>query len=258
MSLIVNDKNINQIITISRKFYDDTFNENSSNIKIYASDNIPKDAKIFSEHVIVPDNLEKLYGVYIEPNIKSSVTTILIKYNAFNETGAPFAGTLMHELTHASDFEKFNLEYCNGNWINIRKHKYYSAMCFWSEYHAKVIEIIHSKILLSILRYEGYIYNPDFIKREMLNYQLPRYNYEIVDLIDNNEATLDSIFQYCGRLYVCKMYDSNLNLTNIIPQQVFNAFPDIIELYNWLNPIQTYYDVSSKLDELTSSLSNFV
>lgn len=131
-------------------------------------------------------------------------------------------------------------------------------MCFWSEYHAKVIEIIHCKILLSILRHKGYVYNLEFIRKEMLNYQLPRYNYEIATLIDNNKATLDSIFQYCGRLYVCKMYNNDLSLINIIPQQVFNVFPDIIKLYNWLDPLQTYYDISSKLDELTSLLSNFI
>lgn len=256
--MIKNDQEINKIINISKWYYSKTFRKNVDSIQIYASDNIPKDIKIFSDDIIAPNDLNKLYGGYIEPNIKSSIPIILIKYNAFNEDGSPFAGTILHELTHASDFEQFNLEYCNGNWLYLRKHRYYSAMCQWSEYHAKIIEIAHVRILISILYPDKYTYNLEFIKNEMINYQLHRYNQEVTKLIDDNDATLDTIFQYCGRLYMCKTYKHQLNIKDVIPKQVYEVFPDIISLYNWLEPLQTYSDISSHLDELTSLLCNFI
>ena len=258
MALIKDNKNINDIISTSKKYYKDIFKGNVDNIQIYASDNIPVDIKLFSDNIVSPNDLNKLYGGYIEPNIKSSIPVILIKYNAFRENGAPFAGTILHELTHASDFEQFNLEYCSGNWLYLRKHKYYSAMCRWSEYHAKIVEIVHMRMLTSILYPDKYVYDLKFIRDEMINYQLHRYNNEIAKLIDDNDATLDTIFQYCGRLYVCKTYENQLNIKDIIPKQVYEVFPDIIFLYNWLEPLQTYTDISPHLDELTSLLCNFI
>ena len=108
------------------------------------------------------------------------------------------------------------------------------------------------KKLLSILQPELYTYDLNLVKQEMQEYQLSRYNKEIIEIINNEDTDLYSFFQYCGRLYACKIYNNNLNIKNIIPQEVYQTFPDIILLYNWLEPLQTYFDISSRLEELTS------
>ena len=125
---LINNKKINTIIEISKKYYKTVFQEDISNIQIYVSDDIPNDINLFSENIIFLKNKEKLYGGYIEPNTKSSVATILIKYELFEEYGAPYTGTILHELTHAVDIKKFNLEFCNNNWSYLREHKYYGAL----------------------------------------------------------------------------------------------------------------------------------
>lgn len=122
----------------------------------------------------------------------------------------------------------------------------------------KIIEIVYMRILLSILQPNEYIYDIDFIKYEIINYQLPRYNNGIVNMIKSHEATLGHIFQYCGRLYVCKKCNGNLNIKNIISKEVYEIFPDIFSLYSYLSPLQTYDDVSPHLEELTLLLCNFI
>lgn len=208
MSIIKNDDYINKVVTLTKEYYEFTFNENFNDIEMDVSDNINEDTKLFIDtiNLVLPENTS---GRYIKPNDLLSVPLILVKYDLFNQNGCSYIGTILHELTHASDYGKFNNEYCNGDWSILEENINYSVLYLWSEYHAKVVEIIHMRKLISILFPDQYIYNEEEIKNEMTNYHLPRYNNELVETLNNGQITFSEIFKYCGRLYTCELYNLN-------------------------------------------------
>lgn len=257
MALITNNNLANEIIKNSKKYYEVTSKENFDNIQIFISANFDEDSKLFIDTADRP-SANNLSGMYIEANPVSTIPTILINANLFNQPGCPFLGTILHELTHASDFAQFVTEYCNGDWFCLKKNPNYEALHLWSEYHARVFQIIHMRILATILFPDNYNYDTKTIGENLKNNHLSDYNKDLNDAIAEDNITLVEIVKYCARFYVCQLYNPELSLYDNLPQAIYNYFPDIIRFYDDLKPLQTYKDASSKFSMLTSLLKNFL
>lgn len=257
MSIIENNSNANQIIQFSKNYYESITNESFHNIQIFISDNFDEDVKLFIDTTGKP-SANNANGLYIEANSLSSIPTILIKADLFNQDSYPYLGTILHELTHASDFEHFVSEYCNGNWLSLKENANFSIMRLWSEYHARIFEILHMRVLASILYPNDYNYDINTIKEEMKNYQLAYYNTEFNNKLAEQNITLVEIVTYCARFYVCQLYNPELSLSDNLPPSIYDYFPCIIYFYDALKSLQTYRDSSPYFSVLGSLLNNYL
>lgn len=257
MPLILNDQHINNTIKTVIQYFEIMFNEKINDINIYPSDDVDEDTSLF---IVVKEKLKmNPNGRFIEPNEISPNSTILIKYDLFYKDGYPAISTLIHELTHTSDYKKFCNEYCNGNWSSIREQPIFNVMYYWSEYHARITQIIHMRVLLSIILSDESIAEKQSVKEEFLKYQFPRYKQELISALNSNNDVFDlvEIFKYCARFYICQYYNNELKIEEHIPECVFKYFPDIIKLYYDLLPMQSYEDASKNFKYLSLMLWRF-
>lgn len=253
MALIKDNKYINNIIKITQNYYSNIFNEKVGKVNIFCTDNMVKDVSLFTNNI---SGLIESNGLFIEPNIINNIPTILINYKQFlYEFPDSAIATILHELTHVSDYQKFIKEYCNNNWINIRDNSIFPAFYFWSEYHARITEILHMRIAISNID-KNYIYDENQVKIEMLEYQLPMYNKEIENLIENNNANIKDIFKYCARFYCCEVFNDDIFLIDYIPINSYKSPVNIIKLYDFLKPLQTYEKATNYFSSLNEILLN--
>jgi len=259
MALIKTETYINQVIQASKVYFQNILSEEINDIDIYVSNNINEDVGLFSDEYEEDDlSASNPNGTYIKPNKLSQNSVILISYELFYKSGYPFIATILHELTHAVDYNKFNKEYCNGNWDELRKHPVYKIMYCWSEYHARIIEITNMRILISLLFPDQYTYDIEEIKKEMIKLQLPRYNQELIDVMNKGKLSLSEIFKYCARIYSCKLFNKELSINDNIPKSLYDYFPSIKSLYNDLEPLQTYETASAEFNHMKFMLNNFL
>ncbi len=247
--------NIDNIIEITTKFYTYTFKEPVENVNILCTNNLINDIDLFIE-----SNNPKptdTNGLFIEPNSISSMSTILINYQQFLRRYPDSAiATILHELTHFSDYQKFVKEYCNNDWLIVRRHMLFPAFYYWSEYHARITEIIYMRILLSIID-NTYEYDEENISIEMLEYQIPRYNQEIEALNKNDNITLGDIVIYCARFYVCKLYIHDIFLDKYIPPELLKYSFNTIDLYHFLELLQSYDVATNYFIELKKIILDY-
>lgn len=256
MSLIKDNEVINKIIYSVKTYYEYTFCEKLDDINIYATDSINSDTKLFADIDINTLSL-KCNGRYIQPNEISHNATILINMEAFKEQGYPFVATILHELTHACDYKKFVKDYCNNNWAKLINHPNNKIFLCWTEFHARTLSIIHMHFLLSIMYPNEFIYDKNEIMYEMLHMQLPRYNQELLDNI-NDDNIIYELIKYCARFYVCKLYHPHLLLKECMPKQIYSKFPLIDVLYINLEHAVSYEEFVKLQDVLSVVLDSLL
>lgn len=132
----------------------------SDSFKMYITDDIHKDFMEFDNRKINNPN-----GVVILPE-DLPYFIILIS----NKSGME---TIFHELTHAYDTYLFKKYFNILTNTEIRLHKYYKTFSFWTEYHAKTIELKYSKLFnkdLLINTIDDFLYLQMAINKETLDF----------------------------------------------------------------------------------------
>lgn len=256
MSIITNDNSANQIIQNVITYYEKTFDTSLNNTTIFLSDNFKEDTKIFVDQEDY-DKLDDINGLWSEPNYLFNIPTILVNYQMF-ENSIAAVSTLLHELTHADDFNNFIIEYCNNDWSKLRDNEYFDIMHYWSEYHARVVQIIHMRKLSSLIFPDVYVYDEENIANEMKNFQLKRYIDLLRCKIIDNTFTITEVFTFCARFFVVQLFNPEISIEDNTPKELYQYFPDVEELYNDLKSLQTYSDASKQLETLKFKMSAFL
>ena len=255
MSLITNDENINNMIEYCKAYYQLVFHIETKEINIYFSNDIIADYNKFSLHKR-NDFDNKPNGTYIYPNNSSDQHTILINHQMYKLDRSSSVATILHELTHFADYNIFNTECCGGTWKDIIEHPLFESMYYWSEYHARIIEIVHMHIITSKVN-KTYPYDINKLKVEMIDWHLPRYNKELITHIKNDTFVYRYLFDYCGRLYVCNLYNNHdIPLQELVDKHVLYYFPNIEKLYTYLKDMQTYRIASPKFSSINSVMKD--
>lgn len=255
MSLILNDEIINKEILIIYQYYKNAIDPDIPDIKVVASDNIKEDSELLYgyKNDCTPN------GVYIYPNKRNKLKEPLciIKYESFYKNGFPYVTTVMHELVHASDFEKFKKQFCKNKWSKIKSHKYYKTFHLWSEFHAKLVSIYHTRILLSILSPSNFPLDEALIKDEYTNQHLPVIKNNLIQSL-NNKFRLVDLFYYLGGFMACEKFNPELNLAEHTPSELIDYFPSVNYLYLDLMMIQDYEKASLDFDYLSAALKPYL
>ncbi|GEM_PF-6897729 len=255
MALIIDDNKVNTTINNVKMYYEIIFNENLKDVDVFASTDIDLDTRNF---VNFEENT-KPNGRYIEPNSITQKSIILTRYEAYYKNGCTAVSTLIHELTHYSDYKKYTNQYCDGDYSKTRKQSNFSGFYMWSEYHAYINQIIHLRRYLSVALNDNDFMNENIIKEEMTEYQLPYYKQNLVESLEIGESfNITSIIKYCARFYVCNYYNKELKIEENVPEVVYEIFPDIVKLYYDLYPLQSYEAASKKFLILSLLLRDFI
>lgn len=255
MALIKDNDIYNAIITICKNYYIGVFNVCLDNVNIYISDNIAEDIKIFGD-VNISDG--KLNGCYLQPNKTTPTSTLLINSKIFNQIGHPYVSTILHEITHALDFEKFCYNYCNNDWDKLTKHPLYETFRYWTEFHARITAIIHMSNLLAVVFPDEYNFTEKEKQEEMLHLQLPRYNQELLENIDKCSDIIYELIKYCSRFYAFNFHNPQFSLKDCIPTKIYNQFPIIEVLYLDLSKMLTYESAVEYLEILDVVLTSLL
>ena len=117
-------------------FYIEKTNHQNVPIKIHFVDNIDKEWINFTsdENVIRQyrnQDFSRLNGLKMPYD--GQIYHLLI-----NKNYKDYECTVIHECTHAFDYDRFRVEFNNGD-INIEYHKDYNAMALYSEFHARAM-----------------------------------------------------------------------------------------------------------------------
>lgn len=255
MSIISDDKFANGIVNNAINYYEYTFNTSLRyKMIILLTDDLKNDVMALN-HSEIYKNVGDVNGLWIEPDPPHPLPMILIKYQIFNKNPIQALGIAIHELTHAHDFNRFVLDYCNKSWKSIRQNYLFDTIRIWSEYHARVTQIIHMRKLAAISFRDSYTYDEKEIADEMKNCQLQRYiDFAVTDINDNNSDKLRVIIDICARFYAVELYNPDIQIFDYMPKEIYDCYPEIEELYNYLKPLQTYDDITNHLYTLKSML----
>ena len=140
-----------------------------------------------------------------------------------------FPTTVLHEYTHAVDYERFRVEYNDGR-IDIENNMFYKTFYVYSEFHA--YSNAHHLYLLTIdenKRYEVYLQEIDAIIEG------------ICELIDQSIAMRDIDFYYKLMRFLGK-----LNALQIMGFDISKAFDaDLNKLFIALSELLTHWTVDN-------------
>lgn len=197
---------------------------------ISISEDIKSDAENLNRSKMI--NLDDFDGVTIIPFEKNEKIHVLISSN----TDCPIETTL-HELVHVYDFMLFGKNFCNSELYQIRKHHSFKYFSFWSEFHAKTIEIPCAYFMQDILNK-----TPENQILLSLKTDIKEKNYEHYNqkLLENTQANIRDLMYYLGELHNCNTYDNENNYP--IPQEIKNRYgaEQVEELNDILSTCSTF------------------
>lgn len=208
-------------------------NISSCNLKPYfnicVSENIVKDCMKYDKTInLNPDT--KYAGLVILPSEVGNKIQILISQNSCTPD------TILHELTHMYDFVNFSNYFCKGELHKVKEHKYYQTFIYWSEFHAKLIDIPYFSFLLGFNKTKDEIINE--FTNNVKSFYYPEYTKKF---LNKQNIGMTDIMWYLGELTVCKLYDQN-NVYDI-PENIIHTYGQrISELYNLLFHCLTFED----------------
>lgn len=197
---------------------------------ISLSEKIKEDAEIVNKCKITSiDNFE---GITIAPFEKNEKLHVLISSN----TVSPIEITI-HELVHVYDFILFAKHFCNDELYQIRKHRLFKYFGFWSEFHAKTIDIPCAYFIQDLLNNVPESQRFLSFKSDIRVKKYKRYNQE---LLESNQTHIRDLMYYLGELHNCNTYDKENNYP--IPQEIKNIYgaEQIDELNNILSICSTF------------------
>lgn len=249
MSIIFRETEINKLISNIQKYYKDEFNEKMINdVRVLCSDNMREDATLFG----APEG-KVGYGTYIMPNCVTDKSIALIDEDLFYRD-RPAIGTIFHELTHASDFNKFCHEYCGDDWKQVSKHKLYIIFSLWSEFHAKLIGIIYYRKYMPIVD-PTYKYSKNRVAKELTNCMYEIYCSELEEAY-KEDPKLSYLFSYFGRYCACELYAPEYFKDGCkFSPYVFKYRSDAEEIYHLLFEGQTYERAKENFEKLYDILN---
>lgn len=250
MSIICEKSEINKLISDIQQYYINEFNEEMINdVRVLCSDNMREDATLFG----APEG-KVGYGTYIMPNCVTDKSIVLITESHFYADNCPAIGTIFHELTHASDFNKFCHEYCGDDWKKVCKHKLYTIFSLWSEFHAKLIQIIYYRKYMAVVD-SSCKYNKDLIAKELTNYMYETYCTELKEAY-KEDSKLSYLFSYFGRYCACELYAPEYFKDGCkFSPYVFKYRSDAKEIYRLLFEGQTYESAKENFEKLYDILN---
>lgn len=228
--LITTDEKCNNLIKTVRQFYDTiTDNKLIYPTEIFVSDNVLIDAKyIFHQ----PDTEKYNYveGLCVLPNFSPNKFIILLSYEIYVEDVPKFCFNILHELTHALDYQNYYQMYCNNIIDNIFLSLYYIPFKHYSEYHARIFSVENGMYLLS---YDGKKFSYDIKKRkkELMELYLPYYNDLIISKLDNYD--MYDITVYCAEYSICNHMNSTLDNGTMFPDKLISKFG--VKIYDYYN-----------------------
>lgn len=104
--------------------------------------------------------------------------------------------TVLHEATHAADFDRFRIEYNDGN-DDIEKNDYYWEMYYYSEFHARCIGHLYKLVeTQNEFGLENIAYEPKYIHKGICELLLQFKKGEI-----STEKFNYELMQYLGKIY---------------------------------------------------------
>lgn len=207
------------------------------------STNIADDC-IKYDKTLKPNPNNEYAGLVILPCDPKGKIQVLISENSCDPQ------TILHELTHMYDFVLFSIYFCNENLHKVKQHEYYQTLVDWSEFHAKLIDIPYSYLLLDIAhnvpedKYFSYLSN---------QIQTYLYQYCTKKFINKQNVDIKDILWYLGELAVCNLYDKN-NTYNI-PENIIHDYGQwILQLYTLFFQCQSFDDFANNVEAFRTLL----
>ena len=221
-------------------FYIEKTNHQNVPIKIHFVDNIDKEWINFTsdENVIRQyrnQDFSRLNGLKMPYD--GQTYHLLI-----NKNYKDYESTVIHECTHAFDYDRFRVEFNNGD-INIEYHNDYNAMALYSEFHARAMA--HNYYLN-----HNIIDNQvQFVKNEIL-----ATNNKIFELKNTffNGNISDQEFSYELMQLVGRLRSHNVDYSSIDGFQ-----KELLTLYNVLCSLDFEW-TSEKFELLLKKLNDFI
>lgn len=213
-----------EIIYSARQyFYNYTSWEECLNIEIILTDNIPQYAK---EHL--QENLSNIEckGIYLYTTEHHN-NIILCDNTVNNDT---LFIHIIHELTHAWDYQLYVNKYCRGDFSKLKNSRLWKGFYYWSEYHARRISI---KINIDCLLKQITPYTPNTTFQDFLNFYTEHQ--DIKSLYDT--------VSYLGKYNICNDF-SLLYFDEQLPLTYDNQA--ILQLNSILNKMNNFQHASSK------------
>lgn len=206
--------------------------------EINITNNLIEDAnKFLDRNKLEFDN--NYAGITILPHNKKDKIQILISEDSCSPD------IILHELSHMYDFVLFSNRFCGGKLHNIQKHKYYLTVVYWSEFHAKQIDIPYLHMLLDIyngVQQEKLLF--DF-KNNIKTFFYSEYNKKF---LNKKNPTIKDTMWYLGELFVCNLYDEN-NTYKIPHEIVENHKLEIIKLYELVAKYSTFEAFANNIED---------
>lgn len=210
----------------------------TSYFKINVSDNLFEDAIKFDKKLVLKSD-GNYAGLTILPCKSKEKIQILISENACTHD------VILHELTHMYDFVLFSLYFCKSKLHKVKKHKYHQTFIYWSEFHAKQIEIPYTQLLSDVynnIPQEELLLN---FKNKISSFYFQGYNEKF---LNKKTPNIHDIMWYLGELFVCNFYDTNTTYT--IPQKIIDAYgTEITDLYDLLLKCSTFESYICHVEE---------
>ena len=152
--------------------------------------------------------------------------------------------TTLHELTHMYDFVSFSNRFCNGELHNVKQHKYYQVLVYWSEFHAKLVDIPYCQKIIDTFKNvsdDKILY--DFTS-QINSFYYPGYTKKF---LDKQNVGIKDIMWYLGELVVCNLYDKNN--TYYLPESIISVCsPQILQLYDLVSHCLTFDDFANNVE----------
>ena len=152
--------------------------------------------------------------------------------------------TVIHECTHAFDYDRFRVDFNNGN-LNIECHNKYTAMALYSEFHARTVA--HSYLLNKITREN--ILNIITNEFNEMCKEISKLKIDFLNKTISYQWFSYMLMQFVGRLHSYNIYCNTAKL-------IEEFFKKLLRVYHSLCALDQVWS-NEKFSSLTEAIEEF-
>ncbi len=212
----------------------------SEEFDVFSTNNIVHDYSSFTQED--PINIANSAGTVILPEKEGKRIVVLFQSGEWNPA------IVAHELCHVYDFLMFASYYCNNQMYKVKNHVLYETYILWSEFHAKLYEIIDAQYAGS-----ADMTNPfaEF-RKDAQTFYYPRY---IENFNNKQYLTLHDFMWHFAEIAACNLLDDDneYDISSDLKREEYNGFYD--KMYNLLFNMVTFQDFVNHAEEFQNLFS---
>ena len=236
---ISNNQTIDGLVNVFMQYMGEDY---TSYFNVYLSDDIKEDYAFFDGYLPRID----LAGTLVLPKTPKEKLIVLLSSADID--------IVFHELSHVCDFVEFSKQYCNNDLSKIRTHHLYQSFLYWSEFHAKLIEIQYFQKLFDELVHDE-PYGIEYFSNNISSFYYPEYTKKMLNKIKSNNCSMRDYMSYIGEIVVCNLYDKNK--TYSVDKNVILDVPFLNTLYDMLKDrldFSSYVQIASNFENLVRNI----